>query len=60
MIKDVVLRHLASFKLIFDARFGFYVENYVRFTREFRFLPKKYKILQRDKRICPKIYLKSE
>ena len=32
-IIDVILRHLALVKLIFDARFGFYVENYVIFSR---------------------------
>ena len=41
-IKDVILRHQTSFKLIFDARFGFYVENYYIDYGEFRFLPKKY------------------
>ena len=54
-IKDVILRHQTSFKLIFDARFGFSIENYIRFSLEFRFLPKIYKILQRDKTICLKI-----
>ena len=54
-IKDVIFRDQTSFKLILDARFGFSIENNIRFSREFRFLPKIYKILQRDKTICPKI-----
>ena len=31
-IKDVILRHQTSFKLILDARFGFPIENYIRFS----------------------------
>ena len=40
-IKSVILRHPVSVKLIFDARFGFYVENYNSFARKYRFFAKE-------------------
>ena len=56
----VILRHLASFKLILDLRYEFYIKNYVTFDFERRFLPRKNALLQGFQRSLLKIHEKNE
>ena len=56
----VILRHLASFKLILNIRYEFYIKNYVTFDFERRFLPRKNALLQGYQRSSLKIHEKNE
>ena len=56
----LIMRHLASFKLILEPTYEFYIKNYVSFDFKRRFLPQQNMLLQGYQRSQLKIHEKNE